>query len=81
MFESPEDEMKHFLEMMGSPDWVWAEQYEYTDKKDETMLMQDSVTFLVDNDTESMFIIFIDFSIKLAGILHLELTHELHRAH
>ncbi|PNF16359.1 hypothetical protein B7P43_G10508 [Cryptotermes secundus] len=52
-FESPEDEMKHFLEKMRGRDWVWAEQYEYSDKKDETMLMQDSVTFFVDNGTES----------------------------
>lgn len=46
--------MKHFLEKMGSPDWVWAEQYEQTEEKDETMLMQDSVVFLADNGTESM---------------------------
>lgn len=53
-FESPEDETKHFLEKMGSPDWVWAEQYERTKQKDETMLMQDSLAFFVDNGTGSM---------------------------
>jgi len=46
--------MKHFLEKMRSPDWVWAEQYEQTEKKDETMLMQDSVVSSVDTGTESM---------------------------
>lgn len=46
--------MKHFLEKMRSPDWVWAEKYEHTEQKDETMLMQDSVVFVVDNGTESM---------------------------
>jgi hypothetical protein len=59
MFESPEDEMKHFLEKMRSPDWVWAEQYERAEEKDETMLMQDSVVFFMDNGTESMFTIFL----------------------
>ena len=46
--------MKHFLEKMGSPDWVWAEKYEHTEQEDETMLMQDSVVFFVENETESM---------------------------
>jgi hypothetical protein len=46
--------MKHFLEKMRSPDWVWAEQYEPTEQKDETLLMQDSIVFFVDNGTESM---------------------------
>lgn len=46
--------MKHFLEKMGSPDWVWAEQYEHTEQKDENTLMQDSVVFFLDNGTESM---------------------------
>jgi hypothetical protein len=53
-FESPEDEMRHFLEKMGRPDWVWAEQYERTEREDETMLMEDSDIFFVDNGTESM---------------------------
>jgi hypothetical protein len=57
MFESPEDELMHFLEKMRSPDWVWAEQYERTAGKDETMMMQDSVLF-ADNGTESTFIMF-----------------------
>jgi hypothetical protein len=57
MFESPEDELMHFLEKMRSPDWVWAGQYECSAEKDETMLVQDSVLF-VDNSTESMFIMF-----------------------
>jgi len=53
-FESPEDEMKHFFEKMGSPDWVWAEKYEPSEQKEETMLMQDSIVYFVDNETESM---------------------------
>jgi hypothetical protein len=59
MFESPEDEMMHFLEKMRSPDWVWSEQYEHIDEKDKSILMQDSTAFFVDNSTESMFIIFL----------------------
>jgi len=46
--------MKHFLEKMKSPDWVWAEQYEHTEQKDEAMLLQDSVVSFVDSGTESM---------------------------
>jgi hypothetical protein len=46
--------MKHFFEKMGSADWVWAEQYERTEQKDETMLMQDSFLSFVDDGTESM---------------------------
>jgi hypothetical protein len=57
MFESPEDELMHFLEKMRSPDWVWAGQYQRSAEKDEAVLMQDSVLF-VDNGTESMFIMF-----------------------
>jgi len=46
--------MKHFLEKMRSPDWVWAEQYERTEQKDEAMLMEDSIVSSVDNGNDSM---------------------------
>jgi hypothetical protein len=36
--------MKHFLEKMQNPDWVWAEQYEDTEEVDEAMLMMDNGT-------------------------------------
>jgi hypothetical protein len=48
VFELPEDEMKHFLEKMRSPDWMWAEQYEDTEEKDEEAML------MMDNGTEGM---------------------------
>jgi hypothetical protein len=38
----PEDELKHFLEMAWTLGWVWAEQSEGTEEKDEAMLMADT---------------------------------------
>jgi sulfur transfer complex TusBCD TusB component (DsrH family) len=61
--------MKHFLEKMTSPDWVWAERYECTEQKDETMLMQDSILFFVDNGTESMLAVSYARCFMVAGSL------------
>jgi hypothetical protein len=61
--------MKHFLEKMRSHDWVWAERYERTEEKDETMLMQDSVVYFVDNGTESMLLCFNVCCCMVAGSL------------
>ncbi|KDR23040.1 Voltage-dependent calcium channel subunit alpha-2/delta-3 [Zootermopsis nevadensis] len=47
-FELPEDEMRHFLEKMRSPDWLWAEQYEDTEDEDEEVML------MMDNGTEAV---------------------------
>lgn len=36
-FDTPEEELKHFLRMLNDPSWRWAEQYEaYSIREDET---------------------------------------------
>jgi hypothetical protein len=68
--------MKHFLEKMRNSDWVWAEQYERTEEKDESMLMQDSIVFFVDNGTESMLAIFFNgLDYRVASNPYLSLTN------
>lgn len=40
--------MRHFLEKMRSPDWLWAEQYEDTEDEDEEVML------MMDNGTEGV---------------------------
>ncbi|XP_069675652.1 voltage-dependent calcium channel subunit alpha-2/delta-3-like isoform X2 [Periplaneta americana] len=53
-FDSPEEELSHFLDKMRRPDWVWAERYEREEDIDELALMQDSLVFFVENGTETV---------------------------
>ncbi|PSN31193.1 hypothetical protein C0J52_22419 [Blattella germanica] len=56
-FETPEEELVHFLHKMGSSDWVWEEQYEKKEESEEELgnfLEEDSMVFFVENGTEQI---------------------------
>ena len=52
-FATAEEELEHFLDKMGKPDWVWAEQYERKDESEIDMDEEDSLMLFVENGTES----------------------------